>query len=374
MSGIRMEPVKAKNILTQEDSLENFLRSYARDVDSVRRGLRYQIAGQERIDARLKEGTARLTQQAAGMRSLRGGLEQVIRLYEDTENGICNKMSVGQSTPKKKEPEKKEPESQDKPKWFSDEWKDFFIKQFSNLVGPFSIWVNEAKAYPEDGALGMFAELIKGVGKYGGKLIDNPKISWKELFGWSKGTGSKGFFGEFADELGDFSSKGKTLGTITGWVADLIGSGISNYKEFGKGSFGNGRFWAETINEAGIKILEGAAIAAGVTAVIGSAPGVLVGAATISVTALVDWGLDSAVRFFTGDPTAEWVECLSDAVLDLGEKAIEGGKKLVKNVEKSVGKAVQKTKKLVKDTYKNVKEGISDLFSGCRWGKCLAGG
>ena len=110
------------------------------------------------------------------------------------------------------------------------------------------------------------------------------------------------------------------------------------------------------------------------TAVIGSAPGVLVGAATIGVTALVDWGLDSAVRFFTGDPTAEWVECLSDAVLDLGEKAIEGGKKLVKNVEKSVGKAVQKTKKLVKDTYKNVKEGISDLFSGCRWGKCLAGG
>lgn len=373
MSGIRIEPVKAKNILAQEDSLENFLRSYARDVDSVRRGLRYQIAGQERIDARLKEGTARLTQEATGMRSLRGGLEQVIRLYEDTENGICGKMSVGQSTPKKKEPEKKEPESQENPYAFS--WSSLFVKELANLVGPFGLLVTGGQKLLQGDVPGMFGEVIKGLGKTAKTLVDKPKAEWfRELFGLNKVTEVP----TLKSKIWDFDSVGKGVNTVCNWVGALIGSGVSNYKEFGKDSFSNGRFWAETVSEAGIKVAEGAAIGIGVTAaavaLFGGAPAIAIGAATAGVTMLVDWGLNSAVRYFTGDPTAEWVECLSDAVLDLGEKAIEGGKKLVKNVEKSVGKAVQKTKKLVKDTYENVKEGISGLFSGCRWGKCLAGG
>ena len=49
MAKIKIEPSKAKAVLGRQNSLENTLKELCQDVDSIRSGLRYKIAGQENI-------------------------------------------------------------------------------------------------------------------------------------------------------------------------------------------------------------------------------------------------------------------------------------------------------------------------------------
>jgi len=98
MARIFIEPAKAKNVVGLESSLEDSLRSLGREVDGVRGKLRYKIAGEEAISARLREAAEQLTREAAATRACRTGLEQVIRRYEQTENANRERASSAEQT------------------------------------------------------------------------------------------------------------------------------------------------------------------------------------------------------------------------------------------------------------------------------------
>ena len=86
MAKIWIEPSKAKNLLSLVRTLEQTLDSMSQDVDGVRNGLRYTIAAQAQIAARLREAAEQLERESAATGALHAGLEQVISRYEYTEN------------------------------------------------------------------------------------------------------------------------------------------------------------------------------------------------------------------------------------------------------------------------------------------------
>lgn len=371
MARIAIEPAKAKGVLEQERSLESSLRSYSREVDSVRRGLRNKIAGQEQISARLREAVEQINREASATRAIHDGLSQVIQRYEQTENSCRDKTASAERTSVQENPGGSAATTEINPYEFK--WDDFLLKELANLVGPFGWLITGGKKILSGNGWGALSEMIKGVGKIAKSVVGVPKADWaSKLFGLTAATENTPFW----KRIGDFSSKGKGINTICSWVGALISSGVDNFKEFGENSFGIPRFWAETIGESAIKIGEGALIGLGVSAVIGGAPVIAVGAATVAVTALVDWGLNSLVRFATGDPTAEWVDKASDLILDVGKGIINGGKEVLKEAGEAVGKVTKAVGRGVEAVGKGVKkigEGISNFFSGCKWGGALCG-
>lgn len=85
MAKIKIEPSKAKAVLGRQNSLENTLKELCQDVDSIRSGLRYKIAGQENISQRLREVAEQITKEQQSTGALRSGLEEIIILYEQSE-------------------------------------------------------------------------------------------------------------------------------------------------------------------------------------------------------------------------------------------------------------------------------------------------
>lgn len=94
MAKISIEPSKAKSILGQQDSLEKTLKALSQDVDSVRGGLRYKIAGQEQISQRLREAAEQITKESQSTLAMRSGLEEIIALYEQSETGNLDRVAV----------------------------------------------------------------------------------------------------------------------------------------------------------------------------------------------------------------------------------------------------------------------------------------
>lgn len=94
MAKISIEPSKAKSILGQQDSLERALKALAQDVEGVRSGLRYKIAGQEQISQRLREAAEQITQESQSTFSMRSGLEEIIALYEQSENNNRDRVAA----------------------------------------------------------------------------------------------------------------------------------------------------------------------------------------------------------------------------------------------------------------------------------------
>lgn len=86
MAKIWIEPSKAKNVLSLGRALERVLDSMSREVDGVRGGLRYKIASQEQISARLRDVVKQLERESSAAGALHAGLEQVIARYERAEN------------------------------------------------------------------------------------------------------------------------------------------------------------------------------------------------------------------------------------------------------------------------------------------------
>ena len=103
MAKIKIEPSKAKAVLGRQDSLENTLKELCQDVDSIRSGLRYKIAGQENISQRLREVAEQITREQQSTGALRSGLEEIILLYEQSEGKnrdlvAAEKMSIQENS------------------------------------------------------------------------------------------------------------------------------------------------------------------------------------------------------------------------------------------------------------------------------------
>lgn len=381
MVRIFIEPVKAKKVLPEYAKLERLQNGLCQEVKDIRSGLNYRIGGQDAISARLKEAAEQLNQEAAGIRALCLGLEQAIAQYERTEGGnlervAAEKLSV-QWAGNAQAPV-------DYPKFDVEE---FLKEELSELLGPAGILVSLW-----DGDKGKISEdLIELIGDTGSVILDKPRADWfQELFGF----GADGFermeeAPGLWDDVFDFSTEGKTVGTVANWGASFLGSFMSNADEFGADGWTQGRFWEETLVETGINVVEGAVIThvvgAGAVALFGNPVSLGVAAATVAATFAADWVLDTAITWITGGSQTSWTEWASDGICNglewAGGKISEGLDQFVDHVGPVVTKAVDTVKDgvgyvadKVSAGLNSVKEGISDFFSGCRWGRAAVSG
>lgn len=380
MAKISIEPERARTAITQEEALEKTLRALGQNVDSIRNGLRYKIAGREAIAARLREAAEQLYKEADSTRNARNGLEQIINLYVQTEKANLDRVAAektsiqqgagagGASTA---------PTAEDgRYKYVDPKWSKLW-----SLIGPAAVIPNilmTDKHWPS-----VTNEVVKTLGKIAKTVLDSPRAEWaKKLFGFNIVTEASSFL----ENLGDFSTLGKGLGTVVDWGTSIVDSFLKNVKEFGNDSWTTGRFWAESGIEAGIKIVEKAGFATligtGLIAAFGSAPAVVIGGVTTLTTLLVDWGLDNLVSWATNGSETSWIEFVSDGICNAGEWLKDNVGPVVQKTVDGAKRAVEKGVEVVKDGVNTAIEGgkkvlnyIGDFFSGCRWGKrCVSGG
>lgn len=376
MAKILIEPAKTKLVLSQQSALENKLNKLSQEVDNVRGAVRYKIAGQQNIVQCLREAAEQISKESQSIQSMRSGLEQITARYEQTELENVGRLSAVQTSIQQARNSQSalaaEIEGSFEPQEF--DWWDLIIQELANGVGPAGFIFTGGKELAEGNWGSAINELLSSIGEAAKTMIDKPRAEWAgELFGLTKIT--KENLPTFWGEMGDVSSFGNVVGTVANWGTALFGSLLDNLEEFGDDSWG-GRFWAETGVETVIKVVEDAAITAGVAAVavaaFGAAPAVAVGAAAVGVTMLVDWGLDNFVSWATNGSQTSWVEGLTDLVCDTGEKIIDAVGSAATVVWDATKEAVGAVADTVSEGWNNLKEGVFNFFSGCKWGGIFA--
>ncbi len=231
-------------------------------------------------------------------------------------------------------------------------------------IGKFIGGIGQAiHAYNTNGLWAGLHKGLTGVIKTGEGLVKTIGKA-KEAGNWTKADWAKDLLGLNAKDsllkvIKDPNLKGlsaaKTAGlselksgltSKVGWATALIDKGYSNYQEYKQGGMSLGRFFGEWGVETAVTVAEGAAVAAGVTALAAAAgiaaPAVVVGAAAAGVV----WGIDCISKSLTGKDLAENV---SDLIFDTGEK---------------IANAVGDAKKVVSETVDNVKKGVSAAWNG----------
>lgn len=176
---------------------------------------------------------------------------------------------------------------------------------------------NWTKAAPKSGLKGTLSAL-------GTNLKTGLGKGWGTRF-------SRNFSKNMKTQVGKYTQGAKSAFSWLGVGLNLAGNAISNIEEGKEEGHSTGRIVAETITETVVDTatgwVVGAAVAAGVAATIGSAPVLVVGAATVGIT----MGLDYACKKITGAITGTekgLSETISDAVLDVGTAAVKGMKKI----------------------------------------------
>ncbi len=357
MARIYIEPSRAKRIAQDEMDLSRALKALSQEVDSIRGNMRYKIAGRAQIAERLRQVSEQIAAEAGAARNMSNGMRQVVTWYEQTENGnrdrqVAEKTSV----------------QEDSESVVSD-LLQIIGKLIKPVLGPYALLTTIPDILNDKP--GSFAKfLFEAIG--GGTKIVAAKggttVEWlKNLFKLTANT--KTWDEAFWDKLGQFDSVPHAIGTIANWATKLIDSFVKNNEEF-SGEWCP-RFWEETVTEAGLKLLEGAAVTAGVVAVIGSAPEIAIGAIAVGATMLLDWGLDSLVSWATNGSETSWVEHVSDRICD----GIDTLRETVGPAVERAGQAISDGIDTVIDTGKKVvdtvKDGFNSIFSG-RWLPCLA--
>lgn len=360
MAKIWIEPAKARATLSQQEALERSLRSLYQDVTGVRNGLRYKISGREAISVRLREAAGQISREADSAKAMRKALEQVIRQYENTEKGNLDRVKAEKTTVQQGGSGGGGARQDAGPKPFS--WTDLLLKELATVVGPFGFLVTGGQKLVEGKWPEAVNEFLKSLGKGASSIIGKPKAEWAEnLFGLTRMETAPGFW----KSLGDFSSVGKAVGTVTKWATTILDRGIKNFREFGENAWTNARFWGETFIESGIKLVEGAAISAVVggaaVAIFGNPVSLGVAAATVGLTAIVDWGLDGIVSWATNGAQTDWVEAATDFLIDDVGPAIKKGVDTVVDAGKTV---IKKGAEVVS----NIGKGLSGI---CKWGRKL---
>lgn len=98
MARISIEPPRAKGTLTEQSKLEKTLKGLYQEVENVRSGLTFKIAGQEAIAARLRSAAEQIDREAVSVGALRSGLMEVVARYEQTESGNLNRVGAEKTT------------------------------------------------------------------------------------------------------------------------------------------------------------------------------------------------------------------------------------------------------------------------------------
>lgn len=367
MAHIYIEPSRAKHIAQDEMELSRTLKALSQEVDSIRGNMRYKIAGRAQIAERLRQVSEQIAAEAGAARNMGNGLQQIVTWYEKTENGnrdrqAADKTKVRQGTG-----------------GLPFDWGKLLEKGLGTILGPFGIITNipdildgEIGSMPKhvlDG-IGSITDVLSAEGGTAGKWL-------KDLFGLNPMEFTS-FEDTFLGKLGKFDSTANTIGTVVNWGAKLVDSFVKNAEEFG----GNwcARFWEETITETGIKIVEGAAVTAGVSAAVAGIctavgvafpPALVVGVAVAGATALLDWGLDNVVSWATNGSETSWIEHVSDRICDGVDMLRETVGPAVEKAEQVISDGIDTVIDTGKKVVDSVKDGFSNIFSG-RWLPCLA--
>lgn len=221
------------------------------------------------------------------------------------------------------------------------------LKNLSSIAKTASKWYDSNKK-------------LNKLSRMGKKYADN--IRHKRLFGlndiksnmangqWSRagkwGERFKANFKAYGSPIDDFKAGGsKAVWAGLGIGLDLASNGFGNYDEYKRGEISGGRAFAETVTETVVDTykdwLIGAAVAATITATVGSAPVLVVGAATVAVSAGLDWVTKKITYAVSGEEKG-FTEAVSDLILDgakaAGKAATQAGRKIAGIVKNALPK------------------------------------
>lgn len=358
MAQIYIEPSKGRSVVEDEAQLFKTLAQLTGEVSRLRGNLRYQIAGRQQISDRLFQVMDQMAKEAALVKKMETGLEQIIKLYEQTENANLERL-VAEKTPV--QVGVTGGNTTEKTSDTSSEWWNILKKILKSALGPYGL-ITQYPDLVDDDANGsdLIKFLLDGVGSFA-KIISTKGETtakwWSSLFGVS-GKEITSASKYFLDKIGKFDTLANTVGTIANWGTNFVDSLVENNDEFA-GEWCT-RFWEETIVETGIKIVKGAVFstaAAGIVSLVcaTAAPSVLaVGLTAAALSFAFDWGLNEIVTWIPGENYTKWTEVVSDVICDG-----------LDYVQDKIGTAVTKTKEKIGNYAER-------LFGGCRWQGCLA--
>lgn len=362
MAEFKVNTVQLDAVADQLQSLQWDMDNIQQRLSKVQLGTVLQMRGSWGLQSRLADCLVAVGNHENNLKKLSNRLDWISELYKDCEKGLT-------------EPKTEKTAAKEK----TNDTFDSILDKIGGLnlpLGLVSIVWNFCQGSASDTVDGLKG-LAKAIGS-GTKAIFNIETGgvktdwWKGLLGIDS-VETKSFGDALGSSLDDFfpggnatvAAKVSSAAEWAGAILSFVGSGISNYDEF-DGEM-NGRFWAETITEGVIDIGKDILISAGVVA----------GAAALGVTSLpaiavagisvaVAWAADGVCEWITGKSVTELV---SDAVLDVGERVVEG-------VSKGVEKVVDGAKKIGKDIAegaKNIGKSIADGASAA-WNSIVESG
>lgn len=364
--------VKKQGLYSAKGDLDSYKKELADiwgEIGSIRRGISLgtSTAG---IQRRLTSAGDLVARERDGMAGLSNGLEQCVTCYYDTEGRLTGK-STGNNTNTNNTSTSSNTSGTS---WMSSDW----AKTAAGVVGKAGLVGGIGKAVYDvvkgKGSVASWAsaakDIYKPAVKLGRKIYEAKKgtsVDWKDVFvglakkptglqdlaksGLSVADRAKhGFDYGIKNSLRKFNKPGDCATEVGGLVVAAAANFFGNLDEY-KGNFkdNKGRIIAETVTETAVDwgkgLLIGAAVSAGFAAAGIAAPALAVGAATVVVSGLIDVGW----KAITGSKDG-LTECISDAIIDGGTKAVKAATKAVKTgwsnvkngwkcITKGIGKA-----------------------------------
>lgn len=300
----------ANQIMSASDTLNSIMASDGLRTDSGKRIMKSLMSVKKELEQNSKK-----TSKYANT------LSDIAKLYEKAEN----KASGNAEFKAKNKYTKAEKQLIKFGKGTAEFLKGMGIEMVMAALGPIADAGKLGKDVFAHGDITDFVEdgtdLFKdayGIGKdfvKGGKA----KAVWADAFGLKPDTSS------FKEQVfGDYykASKECEIDKIgISWATTILVSATANYVEHGGFSR---RMAEETAVETGLSIGKDIAVGAAATAIVGAigvagAPAIATAVAAAGVGFVIDKAGDYVAQKVTGDPKAEWMECVSDFICDKGE-------------------------------------------------------
>ena len=324
--------------------LQRTVDGIARQVQSVKSSLSWQIAGSSRIKSQLGSYGNYLDQLGARSGALGKALADLSASYSSTENKLSGKSAGGNSG------NSGGSGSQPGMHWDDVNW--FSFGDLWGLVGGFGLVGNLVSML---GGLATEPDPVKrflGLGGDASGLIgDVAKSASESKFDWfgfakvSPGDVPKSFSEAFGKQLDKYSfgnakSVGDKVAVGAKWAGTIFTVATTAYENIGVNEEGNslGRAIAETAGESAVKIVGGTLLAAGASLLGG--PAIVTAGVTVGAAWLINRGFEAV----TGKGAAEFI---SDTVLDAGEKLVKNVGSAVSAAGKTIGGWWNKGKKFL---------------------------
>lgn len=347
MSAISVRWDSLDALSSELNQVKSQLDGYRSNIQSIRQKLPTTIRIQTNVNSNLSNLDVRIRMLNRKLNSLSAGLKDAAATYRSTEDYLCGRTSQPPA------------ELEDDPWWKQQKiWKIFkgagiaggFTTTLLDTIFGSDPWYLKTANWTKLG-LGIAKEAITVTSK-------DSTTTWAQaLFGLvdtaEKFDRNKSIFSQsISDQLGKYTGNGSTastLGAIAKWgglAISLVSNSLKNYDEYKRGDITGGRAVAETIGETavdfGTDLLLTAGITAGLVAVCGGAPAIVVAGGVV----LVKWGLDAVTEHFFGK---SFTETVSDAVLDAGEWIADKAGDVIDTVSQGVNDLV---------------DGVSDCIGG----------